>query len=254
MMRIFLLFSIALISNLCAFSETINIAWDPWCPWMCESTEKPGFSSELVEAVFKYSNIMVQYQKYSWPAAVFEAREGRVSALLAPAKKEAPDFIFSNRAIAFQQMCFYINNDFNWLYKGMKSLNNISFAVSQGAHYPGLMEYIQNNTDRPDKVQFIGTEDVYSTGFLILKQNKSNAFLSDYIPTEYYLKKNNLNNFFKRVGCLQRENLYLGFSPKFKDKSINLSHIFNKNLKIFKQSDEYQKLLDKYDIKKTDLN
>ncbi len=255
-MRILMLFLIILnlISNLFVYSETINVAWDPWCPWMCESTEMPGFSSELVEDVFKYSDILVQFQKYSWPVAILEAREGRVSALLAPAKKEASDFVFSKSFVAFQQMCFYVNNNFNWSYKNINSLNNISFGISQGANYPGLMEYIQKNSDNPDKVQLIGTEDVYSTGFSNLKLNKFSSFLSDKIPTTYYLKKNGLSNSFKSVGCLQKEGLYIGFTPKFKNKSIRLSNIFEKNIKKYKNTGEYQKLLNKYNLNKFDLD
>ncbi len=251
---ILVLVFLTLITNLFVYSETINVAWDPWCPWMCDSTLMPGFSSELVEDVFKYSNIMVQFQKYSWPVAVLEVREGRASALLAPAKKEASDFIFSKSLVAFQQMCFYVNNNFDWSYKNTESLNHISFAITQGANYPGIMEYIQKNSDNPAKVQVIGTEDVYSTGFSNLKQNKFNSFLSDNITAMYYLKQNTLSQDFKKVGCLQREELYIGFTPKFKNKSIRLFNIFEKNIKKFKKTSEYQKLLNKYEINKSDLD
>ena len=252
-MRIFLLFSITLIlfSKLSAFSETINIAWDPWCPWMCESNDKPGFSTELVEEVFKYSNIKVQFEKYSWPAAIRESREGRSAALLAPAKKETPDFIFSKSYVAFQQMCFFVNNDFNWTYKNIDSLKNISIAVSQGVNYPGLMEYIHNNSD---KVRIISTENVYTIGFTNLKENKYNSFLTDNFPSKYYLNKNKLNKLFKKVGCLEKEKLYLGFSPKNKYKSLRLSNIFEHNLKLFKKSNEFDVLLKKYDIRRSDLD
>jgi polar amino acid transport system substrate-binding protein len=245
--RIILLFLIIITSPF-AFSKSINVAWNPWCPWVCESAQKPGFSAELVDEVFKYSDIMVQFQKYSWPSALFEAREGRVVGLLPPAKNEAQGFIFPQEAAGFQQMCFYLNNGFNWSYKNINSLNNISFAVSEGNNYPGLMNYIDKNSNIPSKVQLIGTEDVFTIGFSNLKKNKYKAFVTDYIPAEYYLNKNNLNQEFKKSSCLPKEKFYIAFSPKNKEKSILLAKIFDENIIKIKKNGEFKTLLNKYNI------
>ncbi|WP_397600630.1 substrate-binding periplasmic protein [Silvanigrella sp.] len=248
-MPIKLSLSLLIISIFCSNkikAESINVAWNPWCPWMCDSDEKPGFSVELVENAFKRQDINVQFQKYSWTIAVSEVREGKVNGILAPAKLEAPDFIFPKEPVGYQQMCFYVKKDSTWVYKNIDSLKNISIAIIQGAHYPGLMEYINKNSDKKNKIKNISTEELFPDGFKNLLNNSYQSLVLDSVTFDYYLKKNNLIDQVKKVGCLKTEYLYFALSPKNKDKSLKLSKIFDDYIVMYKSTDSYQKLYDKY--------
>ncbi|APJ04678.1 substrate-binding periplasmic protein [Silvanigrella aquatica] len=250
-MKLFFLFSmiISFSYKLSAYSETINIAWDTWCPWFCESNENPGFLIELVENVFKYSKTNIQFQKYTWVNGLTEVRQGRIFGMIGTSKYEAPDFIFPNEHIAVQQMCFYVKNNSSWIYKNLDSLNEVSIGVLREANYPSLMKYIHANSDNPKKVQIIETQDVSEQGFTELKKNKIDVFLNDIISADYYLIKNKLTSDFKRLDCLEKEKIYLSFSPKLKDKSLKLAKIFDTDYKKYRQTDDYQRLIKKYHIK-----
>jgi polar amino acid transport system substrate-binding protein len=241
-------------SNIYAYSESINVAWIPWCPWMCDSNVKSGFSVEVLENIFKHENIRIQLQKYSWPVAIHEVRLGRVMGILAPAKLEAPDFIFPTEPIAYQNMCFYVKANFNWVYKDFESLKNISIAIQQGANYPSLMNYIYKNIENEGKIYNISTEEPFPIGFKNLLNNRYHSFVIDQSTADYYLKNNNLDNNFKKAGCLESEYLYFALTPKFKEKSIRISKLFDKYMEIFKHTKEYQRLLKKYSIKNFDSN
>ena len=250
-MRIKLYLSLFIISVFCSNklkAESINVAWNPWCPWMCDSDEKPGLSVEIVENAFKSQEIDVQFQKYNWALAVSEVRDGKINGLLAPAKLEAPDFIFPKEPVAYQQMCFYVKKESTWEYKSIDSLKNISIAISQGAHYPGLMEYINKNSDKKNKIKNISTEDLFTIGFKNLLNNTYQALVLDYVTSDYYLKKNDLIDQVKKVGCLKTEYLYFALSPKNKEKSLKLSKIFDEYIANYKSTDFYQKLYDKYNV------
>ena len=249
-MRILFLILFIILNNstIYAQSDTISIAWAPWCPWTCDSNEYNGLAVEILENIFKNEDIKIQFQKYSWPIAINNVRDGEVTGILSPAKLEAPDFIFPNEPIAFQQMCFYVKNNVDWEYKNIKSIKDKKIAVQQGGHYPGLMDYIQKYKDNQNKVYNISTQDVFEVGFNNLLKNKYNSFLIDYITADYYLKINGYTGKFKKVGCLEVENLYVAFTPKYKEKSEKLSELFDKKMEEFKLTDDYRKLLKKYGI------
>lgn len=206
-MRFFLILIFFSIISLLNFNkvhaESISVSWTLWCPWMCDSIEKPGLSVELVENAFKNEDIDVQFQKYAWSTGVSEVREGKILGILAPSKLEAPDFIFPSEPVAYQQMCFYVKRDSKWVYKNLDSLKNVSIAIAQGASYPGLTDYINKNQEKKDKIKNINTEDFFTIGFKNLINNSYQSFVIDGVAADYYLKQSDLVNQVKRFGCLK---------------------------------------------------
>jgi ABC-type amino acid transport substrate-binding protein len=231
-----------------AFSESISVAWTDWCPWNCDQEVNLGFTSQLVENVFAMSRITVQFQKYSWSVAINEVREGRINALLSPAKQEAEGLIYSKNHVAYQQMCFYVKKDFNWIYQGIKSLDQIKLGIMRNSNYPGLMDYIQRNLNVSDKIFQLSSSDVLGTGFEYLVNKKYDSFLIDSVTAEYYLKSNKKTNIFKRVDCLPKENLYIAFSPKNMKKSMRLVETFDLNFEKFIKTKSFSNLLYKYNL------
>lgn len=249
-----ILIMISLLITKIAFSESINIAFNIWCPWMCDNFEKPGLTIELVENIFKTEGINVEFQKASWSIAINEVREGRIKGILAPAKIEAPDFIFSSEPVAYQQMCFYVKKSSKWSFKNIDSIKNMSLAIVQGANYPGMMDYFnKTHLSKNVKVNQISAEDVFNVGFKLLTNNECDSFVIDSITADNYLKSNYYTDQFKKVGCLKTENLYFALSPKDKEKSMRLIKIFNSNFLSIKLTDAYQKLYDKYGIQKWEI-
>lgn len=237
-----------------AYSESINVAFNIWCPWMCDNLDKPGLVIELVENAFKNDGINVEFQKTSWSIGINEVREGRINGILAPAKVEAPDFIFSHEPVAYQQMCFYVKKSSKWNYKNTESLKDINIATIQGANYPGMSDYInKSHSDKKVKINQISAEDVFNAGFKLLGSNDVDTFVVDSITADYFLRTNFYTDQYKKVGCLKAENLYFALSPKNKEKSIRLMKIFDNSFETIKLSDNFQKLYDKYGIQKWEI-
>ncbi|WP_397600631.1 hypothetical protein [Silvanigrella sp.] len=248
----FFIFYILLIKNVSAKADPIQIAWDYNCPWMCNSSKRPGFLSELVSEIFRLSNINIEFQRYSWPVAIHEVKEGNALGLLSPSKEDADGFYFPKESLGYQQMCFYINKNFHWTYKDKRSIESIHLGISQWTHYKGLMDYIHNNIENPKKLNIISSEDIYLTGFEKLSKNEFEVLLLNRTSAKYYLNKNKLNDKFKQVSCLEKEKIYLSFSPKYKNKSKFLSDIFDKNMIKLKKTFYVKKLMKKYEL--TDLD
>lgn len=245
---------VSLIPFQTAFSESINIAYDSWCPWMCDNVDKPGLAIELVESIFKTEGIHVEFQRTAWSAALREVREGKIIGILGAAKGEAPDFLFTNTPIGYQQMCFYVKSSLKWRYKNIESLKNKNVAIVQGANYPGIMEYLShNNANKKTKLTQIISEDIFNSGFKLLLSNSADVFITDSVTSDHYLKENGYEDQFKKSGCLKAENLFLALTPKNKERSIKFIQIFNNNLLSIKLTDEYQKLYDKYNIQNWEI-
>ena len=250
--RYFFILYILLIINVFANASPIQIAWDYNCPWMCNTSKKPGFLSELVSEIFRLSNLNIEFQRYSWPVAIHEVKEGNALGLLSPSKDEAEGFYFPNESLGFQQMCFYVNKNSIWSYKDKSSIELIHLGISQWANYNGLMEYIHNNIDNPKKINVISSEDIYLTGFEKLSKNEFEALLINRTSAIYYINKNKQNDKFKQVGCLEKEKIYIAFSPKYKNKSKFISETFDKNIIKLKKTSYIKKLMKKYDL--TDID
>ena len=233
-----------------AFAEynSVSIAWDYNCPWMCNTPSKPGFLFELVTEIYRLSNIKIQFQKNSWPLAKLEVQEGRALGLLSPSKEEALGFYFPKKHLAKRHMCFFANKNLNWSYTDERSLVNIKLGVSYRNSHNELNKYIENSRENVKKVKFLNVEDIYETGFSNLKSNQFDVLLVDHSAADYYLKNTNQEHEFKKVGCLELEKIYLAFSPKFQNKSIYLAGLLDKNIEILKKNKFFEILKKKYNI------
>ncbi len=228
--------------------NSVNIAWDYNCPWMCNTPDKPGFLSELVTEIYRLSNIKIQYQKYSWPLAKLEVKEGRILGILSPSKDEAKGFYFPKKHLAKRHKCFFVNKDFNWNYTDERSLNTINLGISYRNSYNELTEYINNNTNNLQKIKLLNVENIYDIGFSLLKEKQFDALLIDHTSADYHLSKNKMTEDFKKVGCLELEKIYLAFTPKYQNKSSYLAEILDKNIEVLKKNNFMNNLKKKYNI------
>lgn len=110
------------------------------------------------------------------------------------------------------------------------------------------MDYIHKDFENPKKIKVINTEDIYSTGLKMLLDNNFDSLLVNRSSADFYLKRMKLIGSYKQVGCLEKEKIYIAFSPKYPNKSKYLSSVFDKNIIKLKKSKYIEKLLDKYGI------
>jgi len=95
------------ISITTTYANTIKIAAIDWCPQICLDVDKPGYTVDLIKEVFKDSKYTLVIDVFPWTRAIQLVSNGHYDALLAPAKKEAPNLIFPDIAVGYQQMCFF---------------------------------------------------------------------------------------------------------------------------------------------------
>jgi len=77
-----------------SFADSFRITITEWCPYMCTETDKRGFTTDIVEAAFRSQGHVVEFLPLPWLRALDLTRKGVTDGSLAPAKAEAPDFIY----------------------------------------------------------------------------------------------------------------------------------------------------------------
>lgn len=145
-----------------------------------------------------------------WARAIHETKSGRFNALLAPAKEEAPGLVYPLEHLAHQHMCFFVRNNDPWRYQEPSSLQGrrVIYAYSS---FPKSLE----GTQQLATFYPIPYYDKFVTrATKMLMNNRFNTLLFTYYSTLDYLQRNKLEQKIMVSGCVQRQAVYLAFTPQ----------------------------------------
>jgi polar amino acid transport system substrate-binding protein len=227
-------------------AEQFTITITEWCPYMCTETDDQGFTTDIVEAAFKSQGHEVQFLPLPWLRALDLTRQGETDGSLAPAKAEAPDFIYPDLPVSHQQMCFFTRADHDWTYDGIPSLSAIRFGFLSNLSLPGIMDYVDENR-RSQAVQPISDEHFMRKNFNKIDHGRIDALIDDQNVVFYYMKQQGTEDETYRVaGCLDREPIYLGFTPKRPEQSARMAGIYEAGLQSIGESGELTAILLRY--------
>ena len=256
MKKFLLILIIVLFSLTSLYAETININFDDWCPYSCVDTEnpkspytrKPGYELEIINIIFKQKGYNVNYRLLPWARAVKEAREGRLDALLSPAKDEAPELIFPEEEIGILGWCFYTKKENAWNYEGVASLNQVMLGFLQGNDFGGdVQKYIEKNKNNKLLIQSETGMDWIEKNLKRLSLGRITAILEEPFTIDYFIKKNNLNNQIRKAGCLESQKMYIAFSP-LNPMAIKYAKMFDSGIRELRKSGEFKKILLSYGL------
>ena len=128
-------------------AETLKIAAIDWCPQICVNELKAGYTVDLINKVYEDSLYELDIDVFPWARAIKYVSEGQYDALLAPAKKEAPDLVYPNFSVGSQRMCFFTSASNPWRYSGEESLVNMQFGIAFDTSIEELNQYIAKHPE-----------------------------------------------------------------------------------------------------------
>lgn len=237
----------AIISN----EDTIDlkIAAIDWCPQICSKSENSGYMVDIVNEIFKDSKYKVQIEIFPWSRAIKYVSEGIYYALLAPAKKEAPNLLYPIQPIGSQQMCFFTTKHNKWKYTGVNSLKNQKVGIAQDTSIEELNAIVMSN---PENFQFQPYHERFiKQNALKLLKGRIDSFIFTKNTTIYALKELGLNNKIINVGCVTKVPVFFAFSPK-KINKVNVDSVISfidKRLITLEKNGVIHSLYQKYNIK-----
>tara|TARA_R110002096_G_scaffold275602_2_gene469346 strand:+ start:521 stop:1324 length:804 start_codon:yes stop_codon:yes gene_type:complete len=190
----------------------IQVAQIDWCPQICPKGKPAGYIVDIVKTVFKDSPYKLEFQTLPWSRAIIRVRTGAVTALLSPAKKEAPDLLFPKEAIGLQRMCFYVQKGSKWKYTDESSLAGLQIGIATDTSIEELNNYIKKHPTQFHYMPY--TKDYVPLSLRMLDIGRFDAFIFTYNSTKFTMRHLELENRIQAAGCVSSAPLYMAFSPK----------------------------------------
>lgn len=226
----------------------ISIAAIDWCPQICYQDTQKGYVIELVEEIFKGTEYQLNIEIYPWSRAIKLVTEGKVDALLSPAKAEAPQLLFPKMEVGKQQMCFFTSKNSTWIYSGVSSLKDKFIGIATDTSIEELNEYAELN---PLQFQYQPYHERYiiQNAHKIDKQ-RIDTFLFTKNSTVYELKQHNEWHKYRVAGCVSQAKIYMAFTPiKSTNKDVTkLINMFEKQMIELNKTQFISDLMKKYGL------
>jgi len=240
----------ALDSSLSSKSGSVNnitIASIDWCPYICVGEDKPGVLTEYVKKIFAETSYTLSFTPMPWARAIQETQAGRYQALLAPAKEEAPGLVFPSRPLGYQVMCLFTRSEDPWEYEGLESLKGRRIVYGYGA-YPASLEGAQKFATlypMPYSKSFV------RRGVKMVLKKRTDTLLFTVYSTQYYLNSVGLADRMRNAGCVQRQAVYLAFTPNEAAQETRqaLITLLDKKIETLEKENTFENLLLDYGLK-----
>jgi polar amino acid transport system substrate-binding protein len=232
-----------------AFSDTITLRADTWCPYNCDpKSSHPGYMIEIAKMALEPKGYKVDYQTLNWARAVSDTRDGKFSGIVGAAKTDAPDFLYPENSLGHAANCFYVKTDSPWKFVDEKSLANASIGVIKDYTYGEPIDsYIKANSSNSKKVDIVSGDKPLELNLKKLDNGRITAFIEEASVLKNYFFARHLSVNVKNVGCVFQSELYVGFGPKTPNAS-NLAQLISHKVESMRKDGSLKKLLEQYGI------
>ena len=205
----------ALLTTGASSPPTLTIAADLWCPINCaEDAAQPGIGIELAKEIFEPLGYRIHYTVMPWTRALAEVRSGMIDAAIGAKKKEAPDLLFPKTELTQFTDDFYALEQKHFRYQNLESLRSLRMGITADYGYvPKLTAFIYSQRKTPGAVQIVGGDDALQQNIQKLLADRIDIVVESEPIMDYQLKQMGLKDKVVRIGGLEKEDIYLAFSP-----------------------------------------
>ena len=231
-------------------NESITLRADQWCPYNCDpKSDKPGYMIEVAKSIFEPQGYQIDYATTNWPRAISEARKGVFTGIVGASKSDAPDFIYPDVPLGVNKSCFYVKKDNLWTYKGTPSLSTVTLGVIRDYTYgEPLDSYIKDNTKNSQKIDVVGGDKPLDTNIKKLLVGRIGAIIENHFVMIYKASQApEASQNIKQVGCIEPDDLFIGFSPAQKN-SKKYARLISEGLKAMRNNGKLKEILIKYGL------
>lgn len=239
MKNLILLFLI--LSTLSFSLDKVILTSGEWEPFASSKNKDARIGEILVEEAFKNVGIDVEFAYFPWKRSYLFAERGEYdgSVLWVASEERKKEVLFSDEYIVKVNIVFFHRSDFNFDWKSIEDLKKykvggtLGYSEAKALMDQGIDVEIANSEETNFKKLLAGRIDVYSASFI----------------TGYSIIKNLFNQ--KEKGMITTHpvprtsyNMYM-FVSKNHPKRDEILSSFNKGMKMLKESNRYDELLNK---------
>jgi polar amino acid transport system substrate-binding protein len=229
--------------------QTIKIAIVDWCPQICPDQADPGYISEIAHRIFSIGPYTLELYVFPWSRGIMSVRSGKMHALLAPTKKEAPNLLFPKHEIGTQKMCFFHRSNNNWRFSGVESLQGMRIGIVNDVYIKELAQY---QADNPDQFHISSYYDgsYIDRSLKMLTADRLDTFIFTYNSTQLHIQNSGLTEKIKAAGCFEHTKVYMAFSPAkhLSDDMTVLMNFYDSGIERLLNEGLIQRILSRYRI------
>lgn len=229
-------------------TEVIHIDAIDWCPQICLDANRPGYVVELIKKIFENTQYQLSIHIYPWSRAIKNVSSGKADALLSPAKSEAPNLLYPELSVGYQQMCFFTLRNSSWHYDGTSSLKGLRIGIATDTSIEELNSYVESH---PWQFQFQPYHERYlAQSIAKLEKGRMDSFLFTKNSTLFALHELGKLNEIKEVGCVSKAPIYMAFTPvaSKQEKTSAIMAVFDRKLAALKQTQFIEHLMASYHL------
>ncbi|GGX66779.1 substrate-binding periplasmic protein [Saccharospirillum salsuginis] len=230
-----------------AWSDTITIRADSWCPMNCEpGTTQPGYMIEFAREIAEQNGHSVDYQTMPWRRAVDSVREGQFDCVVGAYVEDAPDFRFPDEHWGLDQTAVYAKADSDFAYDGLDSLQGEKIGVIGGYAYSDAFDAFAEQN--PDVVQWLNADNALENNIRKVLAGRLTATLESPAVMGHKLKSMGVQSQMKRVGYLgEGSEMYIACSPA-KAATAGYVTMFSEGTRQLRDSGRLQEILADYGL------
>lgn len=228
--------------------QVVPVAVIDWCPHICQSTDQKGYVLDIAVEVFRAEGIELKIKFVPWSRAIEMTQSGQTSALLAPAKSEAPMLRYPEYPVGYQQICFFTHQLAAWRFVNERDLVGKRIGIANDVSIPTLENFIMSF---PQYFHFQPYhENFVERNVRMVIRGRLDAFLFTKNSLLYTLQKLGFEKDIKEAGCVPKEPIYMAFSPAPEEKAkINdLMRLFDKGMARLQKSGRITEILASYGL------
>ena len=231
-----------------AWSRTLLLVADPWCPYNCTAgSQREGYMIDIARAAFAYEGYTVEYREMPWNRALLEVEEGRHDGAVGAFIEDAPHLIFPKTNLGYSSQSFLTRQDSDWKFKGLESLEKTHLGYIQGYSYGKEMDdYLE--TTSPERVTALHGVKALEQAFGMLVAGRVDAIIDDTYVLLTQMEKMKLQPLVRFAGVASVANpVYIAFSID-ENGGQELADAFDRGMKKLRDENGVAPILAKYGL------
>jgi polar amino acid transport system substrate-binding protein len=227
-------------------AETWTFRADSFCPYNCDPAgPNPGYMVEILQRAARSHGHTLDYKLMPWPRALEQARDGKITGVIAMVINDQEGLLVSNR-LGVEANCLFVKKGSALSYGKPADLNNFGrIGIVEGYGYPE--EFEKWKTANVRKVQALAGDNTLEMQAKKLASGHIDAFLENVNVVRYAEPTIPELKSTANAGCLSSVGLFAGYSKK-NPKAKEIKAQIDQELTAMKNSGELRKLLDKYRV------
>ena len=199
-----------------AYAADMLLLADPWCPFNCIENEAETGEGILIDGIKSiFPDMKITYREEPWKRSIADVLSGRGDGLVGVGRGEVPSLIFTKKPMAFAKHTFFVRKDDKWEFKGYDSLKNRTIgAIASYSYGDFKARYIDNAGI--GNITIVHGDQPLNKLVNLLRAKRIDTIVAEEKVLNYFLAHYHPEIGFKNAGIASLEEIYIGFSPKYK--------------------------------------